>query len=129
MVLTNKRKKKEVFRPPLDRGIKRYVETLRAAGIETYASCEGGSGHPYIEPTIRFYGEIYEGFKALAIALAHGLPVDEIRQFWSIQDQQPVGPDWAMTFSKKAGRPKANGAGGIRTREGQKPYLRVREAR
>ena len=66
--------------------------------IETYESCEGGAGHAYLEPTIRFYGQIQEGFRALAVALENGLPVSEIRQFWSIQDKQPVGPDWAITF-------------------------------
>lgn len=92
------KKKAKKFSPPLDKGIKKYVEILRENGIETYESCEGGEGHPYPEPTIRFYGEIAEGYKALAIAIENGLPVDEIRRFWSIQDLQPVGPDWAITF-------------------------------
>ena len=94
--------KKKKYSPPLDKGIKRYVEILAENGIETYESCEGGKGHAYPEPTICFHGEIAEGFKALTIAIENGLPVDEIRQFWSIQDQQPVGPDWAITFYKKA---------------------------
>ncbi len=90
------------FSPPLDKGIKKYVEILRENGIETYESCEGGDGHAYLEPTICFYGEIAEGFRALAIAIENALPVDEIRRFWSIQDLQPVGPDWAITFCRKA---------------------------
>lgn len=94
--------KKKQFSPPLDKGIKKYVEILRENGIETYESCEGGSGHAYLEPTICFYGEIAEGFRALAIAIENSLPVNEIRRFWSIQDLQPVGPDWAITFCRKA---------------------------
>ncbi len=90
------------FSPPLDKGIKKYVEILRENGIETYESCEGGEGHAYLEPTICFYGEIAEGFRVLAIAIENALPVDEIRRFWSIQDLQPVGPDWAITFCRKA---------------------------
>ena len=90
------------FSPPLDKGIKKYVEILRKNGIETYESCEGGDGHAYPKPTICFYGEIAEGFRALAIAIENGLPIDEIRRFWSIQDLQPVGPDWAITFCRKA---------------------------
>ena len=86
----------------LDPGIRQYVEILRAANVETYESCEGGDGHPYPEPTICFYGQIGEGFRALAIAIENGLPVDELRQFWSIKDLQPVGPDWAMTFTEKS---------------------------
>jgi len=85
----------------LDRGIKRYVEVLRTEGIETYESCEGGKNHPYPEPTICFHGQIEEGFRGLAVALQNGLPVSEIRQFWSIEDKQPVGPSWAIVFWEK----------------------------
>ena len=93
---------KNKFNPPLDKGIRKYVEILVSEGIETYESCESGKGHAYPEPTICFYGEIAEGFRAFAVAIENGLPVNEIRQFWSIQDQQPVGPDWAITFCRKA---------------------------
>jgi hypothetical protein len=56
------------FYPPLDEGIKHSVEVLHRAGVETFESCQGGSGHAYTEPTIRFHGERDAGFKALAIA-------------------------------------------------------------
>ena len=82
----------------LDPGIKRYVEILRAEGIETYESCEGGKGHAYTEPTICFHGERSEGFRALAVALQHGLPVSSIRRVWRIEELEPVGPDWQMVF-------------------------------
>ena len=85
----------------LDGGIKKYVEILRSEGIETYESCEGGKGHPYPEPTICFHGQIEEGFRGLAVALQNGLPVSEIRQFWSIEDKQPVGPSWAIVLWEK----------------------------
>lgn len=85
---------------PLDKGIAPFVKILADAGIETYESCEGGEGHPFTEPTICFYGDHSEGFKALAIALQHALPVFEIRRFWSIEDLQPVGPNWAITFTE-----------------------------
>lgn len=93
-----KKKTKKQYDPPLDKGIKEYVEILVENGIETYESCKGGKGHTYPEPTICFYGQIQEGFRALAIALENGLPVKEIRQFWSIEDKQPIGPDWAIVF-------------------------------
>ncbi len=97
MYLTHR---KNQYSPPLDKGIKRYVEILNAAGIETYESCEGGKGHSFPEPTIRFYGDHSEGFKALAIALQHRLPVLYLRRFYTINDLQPVGPDWEIVFSK-----------------------------
>ena len=85
--------------PPLDKGIKREVEILVEGGIETYESCEGGPGHAYPEPTVRFHGERSEGFKALAIALQNDLKPSELRRIWNIIDGEPVGPDWEMTFT------------------------------
>jgi hypothetical protein len=76
----------KTFSPPLDNGIKKAVEILCDSGIETYESCEGGPGHAYPEPTIAFHGERAEGFRALAIALQNGLPVDSLRRVWRIED-------------------------------------------
>lgn len=84
---------------PLDRGISYAVKVLRDAGIETFESCEGGDGHAFLEPTIRFHGGREEGFKALGYALATNLPVSEIRRFWQVIDGEPRGPHWEMTFT------------------------------
>jgi hypothetical protein len=86
----------------LDPGIGPYVEVLRAAGIETFESCQGGPGHAYAEPTIRFHGHRGEGFKALAVALQRGLPVSDLRRTWPLLDGEPTGPHWEMVFSKVA---------------------------
>lgn len=86
------------FDPPLDKGIERAVLILQEAGIETYESCEGGSGHSYPEPTVRFHGDRSEGFKALAIAMQHGLPVVALRRIWQVLDNEPTGPDWELVF-------------------------------
>lgn len=89
--------------PPLDAGIRPFVDVLNSGGIETFESCQGGSGHAYPEPTIRFYGGREEGFRALAVALRSGLPVLAVRRSWPIQDGEPTGPYWEMTFSQSAG--------------------------
>jgi hypothetical protein len=95
-----------VFKPdpcsPLDDGIKPYVLALNAAGVETFESCEGGDGHALPEPTIRFHGDRAEGFRALAEAQRSGLPVASLRRAWPILDQEPTGPWWEMTFSRRA---------------------------
>ena len=83
---------------PLDPGIKRYVQILRAGGIETFESCQGGLGHACAEPTVKFLGDNGEGFKALAIAKSHDLPVTAIRIAWDINEGLPHGPWWEMTF-------------------------------
>ena len=82
----------------LDDGIRAVVELLVRNGVETFESCEGGEGHAFHEPTVRFHGSHAEGFRALAIALQHGLKVCELRRYYSIEDGEPVGPHWEMTF-------------------------------
>jgi len=83
----------------LDPEIKPYVQLLRKHGVETFESCQGGNGHAYPEPTIRFHGGRAEGFRALAVAQQHGLPVSAIRRIWTIDDGEPTGPHWEMTFT------------------------------
>jgi hypothetical protein len=70
--------------------------------VETFESCEGGAGHSFADPTVRFYGERSEGFRALAVAQAYGLPVLDLRRYWQIVDGEPCGPYWELTFRSKA---------------------------
>ncbi len=86
------------FDPPLDPGIAPAVFALRAAGVETFESCEGGPGHAYPEPTVRFHGEPPEGYKALAVAWYAGLKVTSLRRTWIVQGMEASGPYWEMTF-------------------------------
>lgn len=82
----------------LDPGIRRAVLILRSAGIETFESCEGGMGHAFPEPTIKFHGNSWEGFKALSVAMTYRLPVLSVRLVWDVYDCMPHGPWWEMTF-------------------------------
>ena len=82
----------------VDPGIARELAILRENGVETTESCQGGQGHPFPEPTIRFCGGKSAGWKALSVTLAHGLKVCELRRVWTILDDEPVGPEWEMTF-------------------------------
>lgn len=86
------------FEPPLDSGIRRAVEVLVKAGVETFESCEGGPGHAYSEPTIRFHGDRSEGLRALAVALQNDLPVAALRRTWNIVNGEPTGPIWEIVF-------------------------------
>jgi hypothetical protein len=85
----------------LDEGIRTYVRVLWENGVETVQSCQGGKGHSYAEPTIQFLGGPAAGPEALAIAMAHALPVSELRRVWEMQDGEPTGPTWHMTFRPK----------------------------
>jgi hypothetical protein len=94
------------FSPPLDPGIEQAVLTLIDAGVETFESCEGGHGHAYPEPTVRFHGDTSEGFRALAAAMKAGLVVGELRRVWPVNDGEPTGPWWELTFAPpETGRP------------------------
>lgn len=93
----------------LDPGIRQIVIILAENGVETCQSCAAsgpfGVGskapdekHAYSEPTVEFRGQWSAGWHALRVAFDHGLPVYELRRVWSVQDGEPVGPHWAMTF-------------------------------
>ncbi len=85
----------------LDQGISPFVRSLRDHNVETFESCEGGAGHAYPEPTVRFYGEKDEGFRAYAAAVREGLPVDALRRVWVTVGEELTGPYWEMTFHSR----------------------------
>jgi hypothetical protein len=85
----------------LDAGIRRAVVVLRGAAVETFESCEGGPGHAYLEPTVRFHGDGAEGFRALAVAMQNGLAVRALRRAWRVREGEPEGPWWELTFSSR----------------------------
>lgn len=85
----------------IDPGILKAVEILQGAGIETFESCEGGSGHAFPEPTVRFYGTPAAGPRALAACMDHGLPIMALRRVWYIENNEPTGPNWELTFRSR----------------------------
>src|ERR1700734_2093573 len=84
------------------------VEILSTNGVEPFESCKGGTGHAFYEPTIRFHGSHGEGFRALSVALQHGLKVCELRRYYSVEDGEPVGPHWEMTFLSEVTSPRGS---------------------
>jgi hypothetical protein len=83
----------------IDPGIRQAVERLQEHGIETFESCQGGPGHAYPEPTVRFHGTPEAGWRAVGICLAYGLPILSLRRVWDILDaNEPTGPHWEITF-------------------------------
>jgi hypothetical protein len=82
----------------LDPGITGIVNELRARGVPTSESCEGGPGHSFPEPTVRFKGTREDGFQALGIALQLGMPVRALRRVWRVIDGEPCGPLWELSF-------------------------------
>ena len=92
----------EDYDPPLDPDIAPYVAALLEAGVETFESCQGGEGHAFPEPTIRFHGLREEGLRAAAAAFEAGLPVSHLRRVWDVIDGELTGPHWEMVFVSTA---------------------------
>jgi hypothetical protein len=99
---SRKRRWRSLYDPPLDRGIKSYVQALAREGVETFESCEGGDGHTYPEPTVRFHGGLDAGFRALAVTAQRGFHVTQLRRTWLIVNGEPTGPYWELVFGSKA---------------------------
>lgn len=89
----------------LDEGIRDTVLLLRSGGIETLESCEGGEGHSYPVPTIRFHGDAWAGYRAFALAMEHGATVAGLRRVYDVSQGQLQGPWWEMTFRATADAP------------------------
>ena len=89
------------FEPPwgnLDPLISPIVRVFYEEGAETYESCQGGPGHPFPCPTIRFFGGVSEGLRLVSIALAYDLNPTGLSRIYDIVDKELVGPRWEMTF-------------------------------
>lgn len=95
----------------LDRGIAEAVHILRDGGVETFESCEGGPGHTYSEPTIRFHGDAWAGYRAFSVAMERGLSVAELRRVYDVVDTQLHGPWWEMTLRTTGKEPLQVAAG------------------
>jgi hypothetical protein len=77
MVSMRKRPNWDAF---VDPAIAHAVKILNQFGIQTDESCQGGEGHSYPEPPVRFYGNRYKGVRAFTIARQHGLRVTSLRR-------------------------------------------------
>ena len=75
----------------LDPGIRRAVLVLRSARIATFESCQGGPGHAFPDPTIKFHGSAWEGYRALAVAMEHDLPVLRMQHVYGVVNGQLEG--------------------------------------
>ena len=85
----------------LDDGIIGVVRVLRAAGVATYSSCQGGGyqmGHGYLLPTVCFDGDDNEGERAEKIATDAGYQVRQISRTWYTRNGERCGPFWEIQF-------------------------------
>lgn len=85
--------------PLLDPGIRAAVLAMRAAGIDTFASCDGGEGHAWPEPGVRWRGPEWQRYVAARATSEAGYKVKEVRQVWYADEgtlrQEPL---WEIIF-------------------------------
>ena len=96
--MSAKRKPAPLRSSEIEPGIRYAVEVLQGAGIETVESCEGGAGHAYSEPTVRFHGGTWVGYRAFAVAMEHGLPVTHLRFAYAAVNGHLEAPCWEIVF-------------------------------
>ena len=93
----------------IDPLIRPAVKILNEHGFKTFESCQGGEGHAFLEPTIRFEGSEFDLIRAYEICELHGLPVMEVRRVYRktpihIDDNTPsvrqIGETWDKPFDE-----------------------------
>lgn len=87
---------------PLDAGIRDAVLILRRGGVETFESCQGGEGHAFPDPTIKFHGDQGAGYHALSVALGNGLPVMRLQRCYHVNGAELEGPWWELVLRATA---------------------------
>jgi len=85
------------------------VKILNHFGFKTFESCEGGEGHAFPEPTVRFEGTELDLLRAYDICQMMGLPVYETRRVFrkvpvyendNTPQTIPIGVTWETPFNE-----------------------------
>jgi hypothetical protein len=85
------------------------VKILNEHGFKTFESCQGGNGHAFLEPTIRFEGSEFDLIRAYEICELYGLPALEVRRVFRktpvhTEDNTPnvrqIGEAWDKPFNE-----------------------------
>jgi hypothetical protein len=93
----------------IDEKILPAVKILNEHGFKTFESCEGGEGHLFHEPTVRFEGSEFDLIRAFEICQLHGLPVYEVKRVYRktpvyINDNtstvHQIGEAWETPFNE-----------------------------
>lgn len=93
----------------IDKGILPAVEILIKHGFITFESCQGGDGHCFSEPTVRFFGSEFDLIRAYEICRCYGLNVFEAKRVFIKEDiyrdnisekAMPFGIAWANPFNE-----------------------------
>lgn len=93
----------------VDTEIRPVVKILNQHGFETFESCQGGDGHCYNEPTVRFFGNEFDLIRAYEICRCYGFNVYKAKRVFIKEDiyidnqsekAMPFGIAWANPFNE-----------------------------
>jgi hypothetical protein len=56
----------------------------------------------YPESSVHFQGNRSEGFRALVVLMQSGIAVGQLSRVWPVEDGEPMGPHWLITFPRQA---------------------------
>lgn len=93
----------------LDPGIAPAVEILNNHGFKTFESCQGGEGHIFPRPTVRFYGSEFDLIRAYEFCECYRLNVYEAKRVFCKQDvyhnnkskkAMPIGIAWGDPYNE-----------------------------
>ncbi|MBL7810539.1 MAG: hypothetical protein JNN28_22135 [Saprospiraceae bacterium] len=91
----------------LDEGIRDVVVLLNKYGFKTFESCEGGKGHCYDVPTVRFFGDEFDLIRAYELCTIHRMNVAEAKRVYrktdvysEVTNGVPIGENWDRPFNE-----------------------------
>lgn len=91
----------------LDKGIVDAVIMLNRHGFETWESCEGGEGHCFEFPTIRFWGTEFDLIRAHRVCENYGLKIYQSSRIYRTTEIStgdlypcPNGKVWDVPFNE-----------------------------
>lgn len=97
----------EVNSEALDPEIAPVVHFLVGHGFETFESCQGGPGHCFPDPTVRFHGTEFDAIRAYELCQAKGLLILCVRRVFQKEDilskpkdRYPHGYVWRRPFNE-----------------------------
>ena len=91
----------------VDEGIKKIVEILNKHGFDTWESCQGGQGHCFELPTVRFWGSEFDLIRAHRICENYSLNINQVSRIYRTvgistgdTDFCPKGTVWDVPFNE-----------------------------
>jgi hypothetical protein len=89
----------------VDEVIKPAVKILLEHGFNTFESCQGGEGHAFTEPTIRFTGTEFDLIIAYELCQHYKLNVDCVRRVYLKnpvynQNLEVITENWIHPFNE-----------------------------